>query len=950
MGNSGTDHDGAGPSNPAAHVGARWWKVDFHAHTPASFDFGGLDDEPAKSEVTYEEWLRAYMAAEIDVVVIADHNTADGITAARQALAAMDPDKTEGYRDLVLIAGVEITVEGGYHLLAVFDRDTAPGVIEDTLANAGIPSSERGTASASTNSSFLDVVKIVANAGGLAVPAHADAERANVLGFDKRTLDKILRSKHIHAIEMKDDGGSYRKQLRDFVPLQGSDAHHLDGSTAADDAEAKYPGSHYTWVKMQLPNQSGLRIAIADGPDSVIRASGDSSAPGEIRHSHIESLSVEHDNTSASYSFGPWLNTVIGGRGAGKSSLVEMMRTTMGVFDDLPAPLAQDLRWFDPNNGVHADRFWDESTEITLGISKRCRTYRASWRGSEPSATTINAWDVESGNWVREEGSAKDRFPVQIYSQKQLFESARQPNHLLTMVDRQSSVNRPEWDRKWSELETAYRKARTEVQALEAKIATSTGLRGELSDLEPQIKSLALRLDSAESRELESLEDQEQELAGEKTMVEAFVADLHAALEDVEGLAPAPASESQDSHEAPTASPEPESDNAVGQADQRPSQESHVETWQIANAEAISAVRTTTEELDAAHDAFAAANESSDRLARIRTLRSQLTVADEPSSKKEGTADHLRELKERKQQVMAKIEEVDLAVEQHASAVTDATSAAQALAEHRAVLTRRRREVIEKIVLDNVSVRLHAQASPTSFENGLRRVLQKTSAFDEAFDALNGLGSVAAKNPRDPKWVAGLTKLRTRLLESAQSASSAEKTNAHGFRMPAKLVKHLQSLDIGALETELHLWFPEDELDVRYRRDSKDAFKSVTVGSPGQRTAAILTIVLAVGEEPMILDQPEDDLDNDVIFTLIVAALRSIKNNRQVIVVTHNPNVVVNADAENVLVLKYGKLPVLSASGSIQIREVRNAVCEIMEGGRTAFEARYKRLLDPAFD
>jgi predicted ATPase len=94
-----------------------------------------------------------------------------------------------------------------------------------------------------------------------------------------------------------------------------------------------------------------------------------------------------------------------------------------------------------------------------------------------------------------------------------------------------------------------------------------------------------------------------------------------------------------------------------------------------------------------------------------------------------------------------------------------------------------------------------------------------------------------------------------------------------------------------------------------------------------------------------VLDQPEDDLDNHLIYSLVVQQIRANKQRRQIIVVTHNPNVVVNGDAEmnHALDLKGGQCRV-TQRGSLQNKAMRKEVCDVMEGGRDAFEKRYRRL------
>ena len=146
----------------------------------------------------------------------------------------------------------------------------------------------------------------------------------------------------------------------------------------------------------------------------------------------------------------------------------------------------------------------------------------------------------------------------------------------------------------------------------------------------------------------------------------------------------------------------------------------------------------------------------------------------------------------------------------------------------------------------------------------------------------------------------------------------------------------------------LALYLPDDAVEVRFKDRSARNWQPLTQGSPGQQTAALLAFVLGYGSEPIILDQPEDDLDNTLIYELLVSSLRETKTKRQVIVVTHNPNIVVHGDAELVLSLKAAKgQSSIDCQGGLQERDVRDVICSVMEGGREAFESRYKRIIPP---
>ena len=141
------------------------------------------------------------------------------------------------------------------------------------------------------------------------------------------------------------------------------------------------------------------------------------------------------------------------------------------------------------------------------------------------------------------------------------------------------------------------------------------------------------------------------------------------------------------------------------------------------------------------------------------------------------------------------------------------------------------------------------------------------------------------------------------------------------------------------------MWFPEDSLHVEYSRlgDGKN-FQPITQASAGQRSAAMLAFLLVHGDEPLVLDQPEGDLDNHLIYDLIVRQVREQKLKRQIIVVTHNPNIVVNGDAEMVHVLDFQGQCYVKHRGSLQNEAMRGEICRVMEGGREAFEHRYRRL------
>jgi len=160
-------------------------------------------------------------------------------------------------------------------------------------------------------------------------------------------------------------------------------------------------------------------------------------------------------------------------------------------------------------------------------------------------------------------------------------------------------------------------------------------------------------------------------------------------------------------------------------------------------------------------------------------------------------------------------------------------------------------------------------------------------------------------------------------------------------------------------QAEYHMWlkrfahwlFGTDHISVRYEveYDGIDIRKL----SPGTRGIVLLLLYLALDEaddRPLIIDQPEENLDpksvNDELVPLFIAA----KAKRQVIMVTHNANLVINTDADQIIIAEAGPhqiggLPPISyRAGGLENKSIRKAVCDILEGGETAFRERARRL------
>ena len=152
----------------------------------------------------------------------------------------------------------------------------------------------------------------------------------------------------------------------------------------------------------------------------------------------------------------------------------------------------------------------------------------------------------------------------------------------------------------------------------------------------------------------------------------------------------------------------------------------------------------------------------------------------------------------------------------------------------------------------------------------------------------------------------------------------------------------LPVFDIEQIDAILKLW-----IDVLSPGDSSFAVDDIAVWdkSPGQRASMMLPLALLLSDGPIFIDQPEDNLDNRALGTFLVPLLSRAKWRRQVVLVTHSPNVVVGADADlvNVIDLDGNSGSVIGARGAIDDNAVRRHIISVMEGGLQAYIDRGRK-------
>ncbi len=360
------------------YPGSRWWKFDFHTHTPASTDTPWAKQSLALSP---DDWLRKYMAASVDCIAVTDHNCGDWIDGLKAAYERMK-DQAEigsspaGFRELTLFPGVEISVNGGFHLLAIFDPSAKTRTITDLLAAVRYQDKD-GDSDGVTRESSANVVQAVLDAGGIPIPAHSDQDkgllRVNAgtreCVLDANTVRQVMGIKDLLAVEWVDSAlpppACVQKEVEGLARILGSDCHSFQGNNT--------PGSRYTWVKMASPTLEGLRLALLDGNGISVRRSDEGvfqpfQTPAHfVTGIEIESARFMGNGAPERLDFTPYYNALIGGRGTGKSTIVHALRLAYRREEDLRL-LEEHNRHFksfsEPVRGRDEDGALRDNTEI----------------------------------------------------------------------------------------------------------------------------------------------------------------------------------------------------------------------------------------------------------------------------------------------------------------------------------------------------------------------------------------------------------------------------------------------------------------------------------------------------------------------------------------------------------------------------------------------------------
>ena len=267
-------------------------------------------------------------------------------------------------------------------------------------------------------------------------------------------------------------------------------------------------------------------------------------------------------------------------------------------------------------------------------------------------------------------------------------------------------------------------------------------------------------------------------------------------------------------------------------------------------------------------------------------------------------------------------------------------------AELKALLERRKSLKTDHILMrDQISTMRDEVASELQHEAGDRvRIRVMRNADHLAYQQMLVEGLKGARVRNQSEIIATLMQLRPEQLAQLIQTNDLESFDGATDFGPERSRKILEAFREAIDPLALEVAAIEDRIciELNVATAGPPHFKDAADLSRGQKCTALLPILLARRDNPLIIDQPEDNLDNHFIFETVVNAVQRLKKRRQMIFITHNANIPVLAEAELVLVMNSdGRVGAIETCGSVD--DCREQIIDLLEGGREAFELRSKR-------
>lgn len=930
------------------YQGMRWLKCDLQVQTPEDSAHWADDDlrlgEPRRPKVggvpcekSIQEKARIFLTRchelKLDVIGITDHNFSQKTDPRDWFLTHLVEQNKRvarevGRNPLVIFPGFEVDI--GYHVLCLFPTAKKQMQLEECnryLTKLGLSEPERFSSGTPNllrkdgqNVSLKTLISLVqGEMGGIVIAAHSD-QASGMLeqaiyreDFKHPELYCVEVTKNPPAQKYLDilEGRNTDWKKEGFYPayIMSSDAKSLKTESCGK-PKPNSLGYRHTWIKMSRPAIESLRQAFLD-PTSRIKlpesVTADKNPSVLSNYPYIKSIKIEGAGFLGDQEihFSPNKNSLIGGRGSGKSTVLEYLRLSLGKENKERGSKAERIKKTtnNPDFKTTVEYRQKHGVDYTLELTS--------------AGTSVISHDVQ------DQATLLKGLPAQFFSQQQLNKiteaddsgQLKSTELLLGLVDGFVTDELKELKEKEESLLGQIKHKQNLKTLHDESLAKIIKLNQEVDGLTRQWQA---RQDVQVDAELHSLLKKEQaHIDSVVSLVNNDIKQLKVKASDFD------VSFNNFIHDdTPNAQWFKTLDQEVKEANQVlkdsiekliEQHKSKLESFFVESKQWPS----IKDQLDKADSTFqevcASKGIKSDDIKELESLSAQ-------KSQKE---QEVIRLETKNKEYDGELQELNV-LKQNLEAIWDQQLELRKQAADKA----NKLAVYEDSKRSFVSVEVIYQGDKQAFLAAWEKLKPSTHQKNVArqwSDLILTAYDRAIVNLDEPIW-------QSLYREVASDTSLSE-------------VKAELDLKPSEWERVSTIRIP-DSIDITlYRSDGSEAGKiSANTLSDGQRNTAVLALLLAQDGGPLIIDQPEDDLDSNFVFNELIPMIRRMKMKRQLIFATHNANLPVNGDADLLYAFeaKDGR-GVCQAQGGLDRQDVTEAVLDIMEGSEKAFTSRREK-------
>mgnify|MGYP001773360488 CR=1 FL=1 len=896
--------------------GAEWVRVDFHLHSPGVNTFKLPDGINLSSQEDKKRLVKEYVErlrkAEIKIGAITDYNgiREDWFTAIKEEA------EKEG---IIIFPGTELDIlfsggKYGLHLIIVFDeKEDMEGINTfihslDKNPQNKLFSEDRTNRPLESRYELEELINEIRErykSNCLIIFPHPEQDKNGLFN----TFNPSQSAKYLNLI--KPDGIEYfteetRKKLLSTNEINDSILNKIailenSDPKSLDEIGTKKRGDKLraTYLKLSDFTLSALKLALHDPEVRVKLYEKPKMTFDRITRIKINGTTFLKD---IELPINPELNTFIGGRGVGKSAILESIRYCLDlpVYQDKEArrKFVMDVVGSGGEIEIEIERFYGDKKFKYL-----CRRMV----GKEPEITNLDTNEKISLNIHQ---VFEDKSPI-VIGQKELYYVASDREFQLSLIDDLIGKEVKEKQKEIDEIIKKMKENGEKIIKLKEKIKKIQEYEQELKNVEDEIKIFERLKVVDKLKKWTEIIDNEERLSKAENSLKNTIEQVKTVL--IEGK-----------------------DDLENQIEflkkAKPEGKEIIEETEGVLTEFCGFIKDVLEGVTQKEkDFFKRYEEIKDKWQRYKAgIEQEINKIKKELGEKRLKPERLENLISKKANLEAMIRELKKIEGELEDKKKERGKLKEELKQKRHEVFKIRQKEIEKInkILNGrARIRLEFEKDIRPFEEKLKNIMAGSGIRGTVIDNII---------KKEDLTIDGI--LLSDYIERGEEKLQEE------FGLTEAMAKRLREFfSQEEKKFELETIYPEDKIIVELKVNEE--FKPISELSVGQKATALLLLLFAYENRILLLDQPEEDLDNRFIYEDVVKILREFKNKRQIIVATHNANIPVIGDSELIIVLEAekGERCKIIDKGSVDKESIKEHIKHIMEGGEEAFKLRAEK-------